>query len=158
MRRLGSCLLVVVCSGCTSLLGDFGTSSGDGGADASGLDATTDQGAEGSFTDSGPGESGLVDSTGGQETSTHDGGSDGSRSDASSDGPPGDAQQSGCVIGGTTYASGAVDPTNACQSCQPSISTSQFSPLLDGTTCTTAGSGDICHTGTCVSGCEIGTP
>ncbi len=59
----------------------------------------------------------------------------------------------GCVIGGASYASGAANPTNPCQSCQPSVAPTVWSPVTDGTSC---GSGGICHTGTCVSGCEIG--
>src|SRR6266446_2549563 len=34
--------------------------------------------------------------------------------------------QPGCRIGGQFYASGASNPTNACQSCQPSVSTTVF--------------------------------
>jgi hypothetical protein len=58
-----------------------------------------------------------------------------------------------CDVGGTTYSSGAPNPTNSCQSCQPGVSRSAFSDLTDGTSC---GTGGICHTGACVSGCEIG--
>jgi hypothetical protein len=58
-----------------------------------------------------------------------------------------------CDIGGTTYSSGAPNPTNSCQSCQLDVSRSAFSDLTDGTSC---GTGGICHTGACVSGCEIG--
>ncbi len=72
-----------------------------------------------------------------------DAGLDAKRSDAGA----------GCVVGGTPYASGAANPTNACQSCQPGVAVSIWSPVTDGTSC---GSGGICHTGACVSGCEIG--
>ena len=57
-----------------------------------------------------------------------------------------------CVIKGTKYASGEADPDNACESCQPSVSVSSWSDEVDGTSC---GSNGICHTGACVSGCEI---
>jgi hypothetical protein len=58
-----------------------------------------------------------------------------------------------CFIGGTVYASGASDQGNACQTCQPSASTSAWTEATDGTQC---GTGGICHVGSCVSGCEIG--
>jgi len=59
----------------------------------------------------------------------------------------------GCLIGGKTYASDARDPTNACQGCLPTVSNDGWSDVSDGTKC---GVGGICHTGACVSGCEIG--
>jgi hypothetical protein len=58
-----------------------------------------------------------------------------------------------CVIVGTTYQNQTPNPMNACQSCQPGESTSLWSGVTDGTPC---GTGGICHTGTCVSGCEVG--
>src|SRR5580700_4234691 len=59
----------------------------------------------------------------------------------------------GCFIGGTVYASAAVDATNACESCQPGISTTAWSPVTNGKAC---GAGEVCGTGTCAAGCFIG--
>jgi len=57
-----------------------------------------------------------------------------------------------CVISGTTYTTGALNPTNACQSCQPGVSTSAWSGLPDGTTCAT---GEVCKAASCGAGCLI---
>ncbi len=59
----------------------------------------------------------------------------------------------GCFIGGTIYPSATPDPSNACQGCVPLTSTSVWSNVKDGNPC---GSGGLCYSGTCVSGCEIG--
>jgi hypothetical protein len=48
-----------------------------------------------------------------------------------------------CAVGGTLYASGAVDPANPCRVCNPATSNSAFSPVADGTSCTST------FTGTC---------
>jgi hypothetical protein len=58
----------------------------------------------------------------------------------------------GCVIGGATYASGKANPTDACQHCDPSLSTTTWSSEADGVSC---GAGMICHTGACVAGCDV---
>jgi hypothetical protein len=60
---------------------------------------------------------------------------------------------SGCVIGGTNYASGQPNPGNACESCQPGVSTTTWTDIADGPSC---GAGKVCHTGTCSDGCFIG--
>ncbi len=73
------------------------------------------------------------------------------RADTGASTDAGDAQ-AGCTIDGSSYASGAPDPTNACASCQPSLSASSWSNVADGTTCAT---GRICHDGTCASGCDV---
>jgi formylglycine-generating enzyme required for sulfatase activity len=104
---------------------DSGTSSdATTGADATGSDATTSS-----------------DATTGSDATT--------ASDAATTSDSGAA----CVIAGTGYATGAANPTNACQSCQPTVSTSAWTDVTDGTTC---GTGGICHVGACVSGCEVG--
>jgi len=59
---------------------------------------------------------------------------------------------SGCSIGGTSYASGALNPSNTCSSCQPATSTTAFTPLSDGTSC---GAGQVCSTAACRAGCFI---
>ena len=60
--------------------------------------------------------------------------------------------QAGCFIGGTYYASGAVDPANACQVCTPATSTTAWTPRPAGTAC---GAGSVCSGGTCNAGCYI---
>jgi len=57
-----------------------------------------------------------------------------------------------CDIGGVIFASGAVNPANACQSCQPGTSTTAWVALASGTTC---GAGGVCIAATCTSGCYI---
>ena len=60
----------------------------------------------------------------------------------------------GCDIGGKPYASGAANPSNACQTCAPATSVSSFTTTLaDGTTC---GTGKFCSGGACLAGCIIG--
>jgi hypothetical protein len=58
----------------------------------------------------------------------------------------------GCYIGGTVYAPNTANTTDACESCAPSMSTTKWSDVPDGTAC---GTGDICHKGVCGTGCEI---
>ena len=60
---------------------------------------------------------------------------------------------SACLISGTVYTSGAASSTNPCQTCQPAVSATSWSPLGNGTGC---GSGQICSAGTCQTGCWIG--
>jgi hypothetical protein len=43
--------------------------------------------------------------------------------------------KTGCVIGGTYYASAAVNPGNDCQDCEPAKSTSAWSSRASGTAC-----------------------
>ncbi len=154
---VGTSLLLLVgamgMAGCSSILGlgSLHDRSGDGG------EGTEDGSADGT-TDTGVLPDGTADVGDGSNAkdSTADGEVD-ARSDGAAD--AGDAHTDGgdsgigCVIAGAMYASGAVDPTNACQSCQPGVSTSAWSEATDGTTC---GAGGICHTGACVSGCVIG--
>ncbi len=59
-----------------------------------------------------------------------------------------------CDIGGVVVDAGLLDPSG-CQSCQPQTSTAAYTPLLDGTACSTSG-GDVCVAGACVPGCYIG--
>ena len=61
--------------------------------------------------------------------------------------------QAGCRIGETFYPAGAEEPGNPCRSCQPSISTTGWSPL-NGAFCQ---SGDPCSSlGVCQHGqCEV---
>jgi hypothetical protein len=53
-----------------------------------------------------------------------------------------------CLIGGVCYANGALNPTNGCQWCQPSTSTSAWTNRASGATCTAdayACTYDICN-------------
>jgi hypothetical protein len=58
-----------------------------------------------------------------------------------------------CDIGGTLYASGAANPSNACQSCQPGTSTAAWTAVTSGTSCA---SGEVCNATSCVAACYIG--
>jgi hypothetical protein len=61
---------------------------------------------------------------------------------------------SACVINGTVYPAGAVNPATSCQSCQPATSTTSWTNAPAGTSCDT---GRVCATnGTCVVRCYIG--
>ncbi len=58
----------------------------------------------------------------------------------------------GCRIGGTFYTSGALNPANQCQSCQPAVSTTAFSGVASGTACNDGNActrTDTCQNGTC---------
>jgi MYXO-CTERM domain-containing protein len=59
---------------------------------------------------------------------------------------------SGCVIGGTSYAAGIANPTNACQVCAPASSTTAWSNAAGGTTCNDGNpltKNDVCTGGGC---------
>ena len=56
-----------------------------------------------------------------------------------------------CLIGGTTYASGAANPTNPCQLCKPATPSS-WSNADEGTPCN---GGQYCNAGMCKAGCFI---
>jgi hypothetical protein len=59
----------------------------------------------------------------------------------------------GCFIASTYYASAAPNPSNACQSCAPAVSTTAWTTSQpDGTSC---GTGSFCHGGACGAGCYI---
>jgi hypothetical protein len=120
---------LVVVAGCSTIVGvqDFSPSSDGGRADGT---VVPDSDADGSGSSSGADSGGGADAT---DANTPDSGP-------------------GCVIGGTTYSSGTANPSNACQICEPSLSTSSWSDVTEGTQC---GSGEICHAGACGSGCEI---
>ena len=59
----------------------------------------------------------------------------------------------GCSIGGVVYPSGAANPGNPCQSCNPATSTTAWSNLASGTAC---GLGEVCSGASCISSCYIG--
>jgi hypothetical protein len=160
MRRTFTVASVVAlsagCGGSSNTLAP--TLGNDGGS----LDGTTSSSSgTGSGSGSGSSGSGSGSSSGASGSSSGasgSGGGDDSGSDAGSGGDDGSSDDSGepttCVINGKTLASGALLATNSCESCQPDITTTTWSDVVDGTTC---GTGGICHTGTCVSGCEVGS-
>ncbi|HUB05866.1 MAG TPA: VCBS repeat-containing protein [Myxococcales bacterium] len=61
---------------------------------------------------------------------------------------------SGCVVGGTFYPAGTMDPANGCESCDPSASNSAFSPVT-GTVACNANGGNYCSAGVCGSYCAV---
>lgn len=61
--------------------------------------------------------------------------------------------QAKCFIDGALVAANQVNPADPCQQCNPSISTSAWSTLADGSTC---GAGTICSGGACAERCFIG--
>lgn len=60
---------------------------------------------------------------------------------------------SGCELASAFVADGTLNPLNACQSCEPSTSTTTWTGLGDGTSC---GNGQICVAAMCGSECDIG--
>jgi len=63
--------------------------------------------------------------------------------------------QAGCWIGEAFYPAGAVNPSNGCRACQPSISTVGWSPSSEAAQ-SNCPSGQVCHNGACLAGCGIG--
>ncbi len=64
--------------------------------------------------------------------------------------------QAGCFVASTFYLPGELDPINACQSCQPMLSRTAFSPMTglpQGEGCP---AGQVCGGGQCADGCFIG--
>jgi hypothetical protein len=62
---------------------------------------------------------------------------------------------SGCLISGTFYPAGASNPTNGCQSCDPTKSGGAWTSL-SGVVAGACAAGQICETGACASACSIG--
>ena len=59
-----------------------------------------------------------------------------------------------CVIAGTTYTTGTVNPNNVCQVCQPGTSTIAWTSYVAGTSC---GTGEFCNAEmVCGPGCSVG--
>ncbi len=109
-------------------------------------------------------DSGALETGTGDATSPNDGGVDatlGNEDSGAEDTGTTDATQSDagtdaaaqCAIGSDTYASGAVNPANPCESCQPAVSASGWSSANEAASCGTAA---VCHAGACGAGCGIG--
>ena len=58
-----------------------------------------------------------------------------------------------CLIGGALVTAGTADATNVCQSCQPKVDAGSYSPVSDGTSCTSGG--NYCQSGACILGCDV---
>ncbi len=92
----------------------------------------------------------------GQDSTTTDGAGSSSGADSASEAGKDGATEAGpslCTISGATYPSGTTNPSDVCQTCQPGVSATAWTNVADGLSC---GSEGVCHTGSCVSGCEIG--
>ncbi|MHB8417910.1 MAG: FG-GAP repeat domain-containing protein [Myxococcales bacterium] len=59
-----------------------------------------------------------------------------------------------CEVGGQLYATGATDPKNDCQACNPSYASTRFIAVPDGTSC--AQGGTFCRSGACANVCNVG--
>jgi hypothetical protein len=159
------------CSGTTSSVvgGDSGTDASSGHHDGGGTTADSSAGADvgqhdarasmdsGLKLDAGAADSGVSldarDSGLTADTGTVDSGVKPDSGSTGMDATP-DARDSGsgCVIGGASYVSGAANPNDACESCEPGKSTSAWSSIADGTSC---GNGQICASGMCGMQCDI---
>jgi hypothetical protein len=60
---------------------------------------------------------------------------------------------SGCVIGGTFYNDGTVNPGNSCQTCSAATSTSGWTNKATNSTCPSG----FCSGSTCTQGCLVGS-
>jgi streptogramin lyase len=63
------------------------------------------------------------------------------------------ACSSGCDVMGSYSGASTKNPNDPCQVCQPSMSTSAWSSVTDGTGC---GGGQVCSGGQCGTQCDIG--
>ena len=63
--------------------------------------------------------------------------------------------QTGCLVGGSYYVPTQPNPQNACQSCQPGVALTAFSPLTGLPQPSGCSAGEVCATGACAGGCFI---
>lgn len=61
-------------------------------------------------------------------------------------------QPTTCMISNACYSAGAFNPDNACQTCQPTVNQSTWYNSTTGASC---GTGQVCYSNTCQSGCYI---
>ncbi len=135
----------------TASSGTAGTSSSGSGTGGS---ASTDGGTTGGSTSNGSSSSGSsrTDSSTGGSTGSSSGssGSSGSSSGSSGGSSSGTA---GCVIQGKALDAGALNPSNACQACEPAAATDAWTNLPPGTGCAP---GEICDPdGGCSPSCDV---
>ncbi|MFK7991860.1 MAG: hypothetical protein AB8I08_37935 [Sandaracinaceae bacterium] len=142
---VGSVMLLL--AGCDSAPdGDAGLVLDGGGSDAGSSDAGNSDGgnSDGGNSDAGNSDAGNSDAGG-----DSDGGSDA--------GTDAGIVCAGCAIDGACFVDGDADPANPCQSCQPGVSTSEWS-ANDGAACD---DGEYCNgADTCLAGVctHAGTP
>ncbi len=119
-------------------------SSGKAGVDAGSGEVGSEGGAGGAHN----GEAGSANlGVGGAEA-----GAGGAEAGASGSCTSGDCANS-CSISGVSYEAGVGQPNNAiCAACDPTVSTSTWTPQRDGTGCATA---QVCGAGVCKSGCFV---
>jgi FG-GAP-like repeat len=65
--------------------------------------------------------------------------------------------QAGCYISAVFFPTGAPDPAAGCLSCQPSVSSSSWSPFSGAPPPNTCPMDGVCYQGHCQPGCAIGT-
>jgi hypothetical protein len=155
MCRFAVTLVTCAALGCgAGACSDSGTVVADGAAP--GMDATLDVESPEAEADAAPDTT-----TPEPDAATADGSTDAAATDAVSDAIA-DATSDGssfmdaaptCVIGGVMWASGAINPANQCQSCQPGTSTTGWSTRANGASC---GIDKVCQAGTCVPLCDGG--
>jgi hypothetical protein len=58
----------------------------------------------------------------------------------------------GCWVDGKFHLSESENPNNGCQTCQPEVLTTGWSPAVNGKGC---GTGKVCSAGTCLDGCWL---
>jgi len=63
-----------------------------------------------------------------------------------------DAGTSGCLIGGSGFANGQLNPGNSCERCEAAINATGWENLAQGSAC---GQGGVCSNGVCFEGCLI---
>jgi hypothetical protein len=101
------------------------------------------------------GSTGRSSSSGSSSASSGSSGSTGSSGSIGSSGSSGSSGSTGsglsCSINGTTYADQAPNPQDPCSRCDVTVSTSRFTPVLDGTACV----GGVCFSGSCSPICLI---
>lgn len=107
---------------------------------ASGASGSTATASGGSSHSGGSPDSGMAGTTHGdaQAGATALGGATGSLSN--------------CIIAGIGYPAKTAKPNEPCQTCQPSVSTTTWSPLAEGESC---GWRSFCQAGSCTTGCVI---
>ena len=63
-----------------------------------------------------------------------------------------------CDIGNTCVVSGAADGANTCETCQPSVTTSAYTPVANGASCSDGNACDLsdtCQSGVCTAGSHV---
>jgi hypothetical protein len=138
-RTLGSGVVVAVAA--------FAT--GCGGSSATTVNTGQDAGDAASGHDARP-DTASTPHDAGHDTATKDTGARDSKgpADTGMDVAVAETGADSCSISGVTYAAGAANPANACETCVPTASTSGWSNVADGASC---GDAATCLAGECTS-------